>query len=315
MVDPHERAILELLAAHGPLGWHGVATRLGRLDARNLVHVLDGLTARGLLATDGPAEKTQWALTALGRKTLAPHPPGPLTPDELVAWARDLTGEPTAVITRVYSELADPPRLLAALLQVLAAAEASARGVVLALGCLDPDTRLRLAETLTTDPRPAVRAAFYTGFAPLRLDIPGQAARLFPDEACAAIVRRGLADPDREVRAQATTMVFGTCLGAHVSDALLANLETGDHDLRWRTLAALGGATDDDSRAALEQHLDGPDLGLACMAVQALGARADGRALCRQRAERDAREPVRNAAHHALAVAASLAEKARRRSS
>jgi hypothetical protein len=70
MIDGHERAILELLAAHGDgLGWHAIAVRLGargQHDPRNLVHVLDGLTGRGLLA----AADGRWTLTELGRATL-----------------------------------------------------------------------------------------------------------------------------------------------------------------------------------------------------------------------------------------------------
>jgi hypothetical protein len=312
MLDAHERAILEVLAAHGDgLGWHGLATRLGARgshDARNLVQMLDELATRGLLARD--VEPPRWSLTELGRATLGP--PGPLAPAELLRWTRELSGDVVAALTLASGELADPPRLVAALLQTVAFAEQSARGVTPILGWLDDDLRRRLAEALVTDPRPAVRAAFYTGFAPLRFDVPGTAARLFTADACAALLRRGLVDPDREVRLLATAMTFGTCSGAQVTDLLLANLAGDDRDLVWRTLAALGSARDAASLAALVRHADGSDESFAGIAVQALGARDDGRALCAERAQSDPREWVRSSARHALAVAASLAEQGKR---
>jgi hypothetical protein len=312
MLDAHERAILEVLAAHGDgLGWHGLAVRLGARgdhDARNLVQMLRAMVGRGLLAS--AAEPPRWSATELGRAALAP--PGPLAPAELVRWARELSGDVVAALTLLSAELADQPRVVAALLQTLAFAEQSARGTTLILGCLDDAHRRRLADALTTDPRPAVRAAFYSPFAPLRFDVPGTSARLFTADVCAALLRRGLFDPDREVRLLATAMTFGTCSGAQVTDLLLANLAGDDRDLAWRTLAALGSARDGASLAALVRHADGPDEGFAGIAVQALGARDDGRALCAERARSDPREWVRSCAHHALAVAASLAEQAKR---
>lgn len=326
MLDAHERAILEILAAHGDgLGWYALANRLGARgehDSRNLVHVLDAMTERGLLARS--PEPTRWSATELGRAALVPGPlapaeldraalvTGPLAPAELVEWARRLSGDLVTALTLLSTHLADQPRLVAALLQALAFAEPSARGIASSLGFLDEPHRQRLADALTTDPRPAVRAAFYSAFAPLRFDVPGTAARVFTADACAALLRRGLVDPDREVRLVATAMTFGTCSGEHVTDLLLANLASDDRDLVWRTLAALGSARDEASRAALVRHLDGPDESFAGIAVQALGARDDGRALCAERAQNDPREWVRGSARHALAVAASLAERAKR---
>lgn len=311
MLDAHARAIVELLAAHPEgLAWHGLATRLGvhgGHDERNLVELLHALVDHKLVVR--AAEPPRWQLTELGRATLVP---GPLPPAELVRWTRELSGGLVAALTLLSEHVADPPRVVAALLQVLAFAEPAARGITPILGVLDEPHRLRLADALTTHPRPAVRAAFYGPFAPLRFDVPGTSPRLFAADAGAALLRRGLLDPDREVRLLATAMVFGTCSGAQVTDLLLANLASDDRDLVWRTLAALGSARDEASLAALVRHADGPDEGLASIAVQALGARDDGRALCAERSRSDPREWVRSCARHALAVAASLAEQAAR---
>ncbi|HVE87282.1 MAG TPA: hypothetical protein VND93_30710, partial [Myxococcales bacterium] len=205
-----------------------------------------------------------------------PIPPGPLGAAELRALAAALSADAVTSTTALVPLINDGPRLRAALLQVVALDPANARAAAGASLFLRPGDQADFAREMMEDPRPGVRAALFQAWAPPRMDVPGQAIPTLDPPALEALLRGGLLDPSREVRAAAAAYAFATGRGASVVGELMVNLEAPERELRWWTILALGGARDELSLHALEQIAAEPDVAAAGAAIRALAARPDG---------------------------------------
>jgi hypothetical protein len=300
--------------------WHWIGTRVARRDlplVPDAMTALDALQAAGLIRRISPGGERldRFELTNAGADVLAgrraltaPAASGPLPAGELAALIAALRGDVVSTLDAIRPRAGDSLRLWAALRQAVAADPATALNAAIgALALAEADRAAFLGE-LVGDPRPAVRAAAFAAFAPPHSEAPGTAMRSIADPELDALLRRGLADPDDEVRTAAAKLAFAADRGGALVGELMVNLEAPARELRWWVVLALGGADDPISLRVLEQLAAENDLMMATAAVRALAQRLDGRAAWR-RALDDPRAGVAPAAIFALArVATALDE-------
>jgi hypothetical protein len=302
-----ERVVLHLVReGAGNASWHRLATRLPSFDVPlvpDLMEVLRDLNARGLVTqTLVSSGMDRWAITPQGiaqleGKTIA----GPLDAAELAAFSADVHAGPHTTLKALKPYLDDGLRLWSILRQLLHANPSDAQRVA-ELGLFLPASeRGPFAREMTDDSRAFVRAALFRAWIPARNDVPGKPLPTVPDAELDEILRRGLTDPDLDVREAAAAVTFAAVRGASLAAELVVNLGTPSGRLRWWSILALGGASDELSRELLVERVAGNDMAEAAAAIRALGQRADGRDAWFHGIG-DPRPDVRDAAVFALAT-------------
>jgi hypothetical protein len=285
-LSEHERGVLELVRDGGEqASWYWLAKRVplrGLPLVPDVMTVLKELRARGLVADrelgDG---MDRWWLTPAGEAALAgaaaPRTAGPLDARRLAALIAALRGDVLTTMQAVQPMAGDSVGLWQALRQAVAADEATALNAATASVMLRDADRGPFLRELAADPRPAVRAAVFDAFAPPRVETAGEAVRFLPDDELDELLRGGLTDRDRGVRALAAKLAFAANRGAHLLGELTVQLDAPERELRWWSILALGGARDPLSGELLARILGEDDEMMAAAAVRALAARPDGR--------------------------------------
>jgi hypothetical protein len=303
------RTVLELVRDGGGMaGWHWLAARLPRQGVPlrpDLMKVLHAFRARGLVASrEVSPGKEVWVITTAGQAHLAElSRPGPLTEEGLAQVLADLRSGGAAGIAALIPFAGDSLQLWGVLRQVLAADIGLAEAVAFGGSLLPASDRGAFARELLDDPREPVRVAFFRAWLPARVDIPGQAVRIWPDDVADDLLRRGLTDVSMSVRAAAAALAFASDRGASLVGELVTQLGAPERELRFWSILALGSAVDELSRAMLERIVDDPEPRFAAAAVRALAARRDGRVRWLA-ALGDERSEVQSAAVFALAEVA-----------
>lgn len=283
-----ERAVLALVRAGQPnASWHWLATRLPLYDVPlvpDVLTVLEALRERGLVMDQiigGGLDA--WSLTDAGRARLealesveALKDSGPLSAAELAQLTAALRGGAQATIAALMPYADDGAKMRAVLQRALASDHGLAERVAFGAAMLPASERAVFANELAVDPRPSVRAALFSAWAPARKDIPGEAVRVLSDRDWDALLRRGLSDAEVEVRSAAAALTFASDAGGGLVDELMACLRAPVRELRYWAILSLGAAGDAPSLEALERFAGDREPMLAAAAVRALAARRDG---------------------------------------
>lgn len=271
-----ERGLLRLVRDGGDrASWHWIATRapLAGLPLEPYaLATLKELAARGLVSrADVGGGMDRWTLTESGQAAIDAGAAG--ADDEVL---RLLRADIVTALRGLLPRAGDALRLWESLRRAVRADPGVAKNAARAAMLFEETDRGPYLRELAADPRPEVRAAAFSAFAPPRVEAPGEAVHVVPDDVLDEIIRQGLVDPDRSVRSEAARTAFAADRGAAVLGELVANMEAPERDLQWWVTLALGGARDPISLAQLERLAGGDDLRLAGAAVRALAARPDG---------------------------------------
>lgn len=298
MIDLLESSLIRIVArGQGNLGWHDIGVQLSMLDVprdRDMLATLKALAGRDLLRERVDGNRDRWEVTDAGLAALASE-----LPPELGELATVLRGDLPARVAGLRDRLDDPEVLVRQLGRLLELTVGLEDGIAFAASVLPEPHRTELLVDLSRADSVATRRALFRLWAPLRFVRPGQRPIQLSDSDWEQLIRRGLQDSDREVRAMAAGLAFDTDYGAVAHAELVANAAEPKVELRRTALLALGSAADTVSLRTLRRAVAGEDPIDAACAVRALAARSDGLASLWAALD-DPREQVHEAALFAL---------------